>query len=416
MDNETSKEVEDFILSQQKTRLQYTAPDRHCHSAEKGVQTYKATFKSILASLPKQFPIAYWCRLLTQTDLSVNIVRPNRQNPLLSAWASMEGELHFDATPVAPPGSEMLMHQKPGRRKTFGLNAIKVWYLGPCLNHYRTFRGILPSTGAERLSDTVKFQHHAIGIPEITSADRILEAARQLDAAICEVPEKAQMDTLEAIQSLREVMLGETLDRTRPQRVPKATAQKVHAKTAPATKTWYRVDRNAKAFLTTKTAGPLWSKVTRRVTLDLSSAVIIEDLKVNKSTAETLLHRLLPAGTSGTCTILYHNNGSVANMEVPTIQPQRVVTETVTDTVSKAQEPNYISDDDNNQPVQRRRSPRLEKSPEDEQPDRPGNAPHRILALVAAETAVIPDLAVHRPKLIKMLRRGESGIATQRMG
>ena len=211
-------------------------------------------------------------------------------------------------------------------------------------------------------------------------------------------------------------MLGETLDRTRPQRVPKATAQKVHAKTAPATKTWYRVGRNAKAFLTTKTGGPLWSKVTRRVTLDLSSADIIEDLKVNKSTAETLLHRLLPAGTSGTCTILYHNNGSVANMEVPTIQPQRVVTETVTDTVSKAQEPNYISDDDNNQPVQRRRSPRLEKSPEDEQPDRPGNAPHRILALVAAETAVIPDLAVHRPKLIKMLRRGESGIATQRMG
>ena len=165
-------------MMEQKTALQYTAPDRHCHPAEKAVQTYKATFKSVIASLPKNFPIAYWCHLLPQTDLSVNIVRPNRQNPLLSAWAAMEGEFHFDATPIAPPGSEMLMHQKPARRNIFGLNVKKAWYLGPCLNHYRTFRGILPSTGGERLSDTVRFQPHAIGIPEITSTDRIIEAAR----------------------------------------------------------------------------------------------------------------------------------------------------------------------------------------------------------------------------------------------
>ena len=70
----------------------------------------------------KAFPIAYWCRLLPQTDLSVNIVRPSHQNPLLSTWTAMEGELHFDTTPIAPPGSEMLMHQKPARRSSFGLN------------------------------------------------------------------------------------------------------------------------------------------------------------------------------------------------------------------------------------------------------------------------------------------------------
>ena len=108
MDNETSKDVEEFITEQHNTKLQYTAPDRHCHPAEKAVQTYKATFKFILVSLPKQCPISYWCRLLTQTDLSINIVRPCHQTPLLSAWAAMEGNLHFGATPVAPPGSEML--------------------------------------------------------------------------------------------------------------------------------------------------------------------------------------------------------------------------------------------------------------------------------------------------------------------
>ena len=104
---------------------------------------------------------------------------------ILSAWAIMEGEFQFDAIPIAPPGSRILMHDKPGKRKTFGMNARPAWYLGPCFKHYRTFRGIVPSTGGERLSDTVRFQHHAIAIPDLTPANSILEATRQLNDAIC---------------------------------------------------------------------------------------------------------------------------------------------------------------------------------------------------------------------------------------
>ena len=88
----------------------------------------------------------------------------------------MEVEYHFDLTPIAPVGSEMLMHEKPGHRRTFGYNAKKVWYIAPCLRHYSTFKGIMASTGAERIYDTVKFKHHAIAITQLTPADRILEA------------------------------------------------------------------------------------------------------------------------------------------------------------------------------------------------------------------------------------------------
>ncbi len=229
--------------------------------------------------------------------------------------------MHFDATPVAPPGSEMLMHQKPARRSSFGPNFKKAWYLGQCLNHYRTFRDILLSTGAERLSDTIKFQHHAIGIPEITPADRILEAARRLNEAIRRLAKEALMDTLEAIQVLREVMLGETVKpvEIQPERVARVAPQRVAASPKTITKTWYRIDHNAKAFITTKTGGPQWSKVSRCVTLYLTSGNIIQDLKVNRATSEKLLHRPLPKGTSGMCTILYHADESVTNMEVPSM-------------------------------------------------------------------------------------------------
>ena len=75
--------------------------------------------------------------------------------------------------------------------------------------HYRTFKGILPTTGKERMADTVKMKHHAIAIPTLTPADRILEAARQLDKAIKQLPKEGPMDELEAIELLREVLLGE---------------------------------------------------------------------------------------------------------------------------------------------------------------------------------------------------------------
>ena len=57
----------------------------------------------------------------------------------------------------------------------------------------------MTSTGAERILDTVRFKHHAIAIPQLTPADRILEAARQLDSAIKQQPKKAPMDELVAI-------------------------------------------------------------------------------------------------------------------------------------------------------------------------------------------------------------------------
>ena len=132
MDNETSVSVEEFI-AEQNARVQYSAPGRHCPPAEKSVQTWKACFKSVIATVPKKFPLGLWCRLVEQTNLAVNIVRPCRQNPLLSAWTALEGEYHFHATPIAPPGSQMLMYQNPSKRPSWRANAELAWYLGPCL-------------------------------------------------------------------------------------------------------------------------------------------------------------------------------------------------------------------------------------------------------------------------------------------
>ena len=164
--------------------------------------------------------------------------------------------------------------------------------------------------------------------------------------------------------------------------------------------TWYRIDCNAKAFLTTKTGGLSWNKVTRRVTLSLDSGNIQEDLAVNKITPETLLCCMLPKGTPDTCTVLYHGDNSVANMNVPAIQPQRVAVEPAADATYDVSEPNYVSDhEDNAQTTHCRRSPRLSKLTDAERPDIVGNAPHIIVALAAAEKAEIPCLTIQQHRL-----------------
>ena len=61
MDNETSADIEHFIATQN-AALQYVPPDTHCtNAAEQAIQTWKNHFISGLASLPKDFPITYWC-------------------------------------------------------------------------------------------------------------------------------------------------------------------------------------------------------------------------------------------------------------------------------------------------------------------------------------------------------------------
>ena len=99
--------IENFIQSQQ-TGIQYVLPGRHCTPAEKAVQTYKVCFKSTIASLPPEFPISRWSRLIDQVDVSVNSVWPCRQDPRFSTLAACNGDVHFGSTPTTPSVTVML--------------------------------------------------------------------------------------------------------------------------------------------------------------------------------------------------------------------------------------------------------------------------------------------------------------------
>jgi hypothetical protein len=132
MDNETSKDVKDFIQSRQ-TSLQYTPLDiHHTNSAKQAICTRKNHFTAGIAILPKSFPIANWCRLTNQCNYTINMLCPCCQNPLLSAFEAMEGSYLLEATTMDPPGTKVLVHLKQTHHRSWSFMPPTV---GPSVHH-----------------------------------------------------------------------------------------------------------------------------------------------------------------------------------------------------------------------------------------------------------------------------------------
>ncbi len=133
-------------------------------------------------------------------------MRPCTQNPNLSAHEALDGMFSFDATPMAPIGTECMIHIKPTSCHTWGYHAIKAWYFAPALNHYRCIRAVT-DTGAVRLTDTFTFLHHTLPTPTISNADRITKAIKNLENTISGRPPTLQCE-LEAIEKIRQLIHG----------------------------------------------------------------------------------------------------------------------------------------------------------------------------------------------------------------
>ena len=212
LDNETSQDVENFITEQQ-ALIQYTPADMHrTNIAERCIRTWKNHFLAIKAGTPKKFRMSNWCKMLEQCDITLNMMRPCTTNPNLSAFEAMEGMYSFDATPMAPVGTETLIHLKPIRRQSWGYHAMKGWYFAPALKHYRVIKTVT-DTGAVRLTDTFKFKHHALQLPEITQTDRIVKATQALTRTL-KGNTTSPPDEMAAIAQLRAIILGSHLDQS----------------------------------------------------------------------------------------------------------------------------------------------------------------------------------------------------------
>ena len=115
--------------------------------------------------------------------MTLNLLRTLRINPRLLAWSQVHGLFDFNRTPLAPPGTRVLVHE-PSLRGTWSPHAVDGWYLGPAMLHYRCYRVWILENTLERIADTVVWFPTKVSMPKSSSTDTAIAVARDLTSAL----------------------------------------------------------------------------------------------------------------------------------------------------------------------------------------------------------------------------------------
>jgi hypothetical protein len=112
-------------------------------------------------------------------------MQASRINPRLSAYAQVQGAFDYNRTPLGPPGTRVLVHDKPSTRETWAPHALHGYYIGPAMGHYRCFTSL--STFQKQKANgfptlCLGFTH--VLAPTATSAELAIAAARDLADAL----------------------------------------------------------------------------------------------------------------------------------------------------------------------------------------------------------------------------------------
>jgi hypothetical protein len=184
LDNEASTALKNFFTV---NNVDYQLVPPNCHrrnAAERSIQKFKEHVVVGLSSVDPTFPLHLWDRLLPQAEITLNLLRTSRLHPQLSAAAHFYGLVDYNKTAFAPPGCKIIAHEKPGKRRTWAPHGQHGYSLGPAMHHYRCQNVYISTTASERIVDTPKFFPHNYQMPQLSSTDRLIMAAKDMTDAL----------------------------------------------------------------------------------------------------------------------------------------------------------------------------------------------------------------------------------------
>ena len=141
-----------------------------------------------LCTCDSRFLAAYLDKNFPQAIITLNLLRSARLNSSLSTHAEIFGNFNFNETPLAPPGTKVVVHHN--KITTSGIHSLDGWYVGPSMNHYRCYTCVIPSTGGKMYADTVDFFPENVSFPTVTSEQYLHEATTDI-LIILQSPEKS---------------------------------------------------------------------------------------------------------------------------------------------------------------------------------------------------------------------------------
>ena len=118
------------------------------NAVEVAIQNFNAHFLSILAVTAPYFPPSLWDRLLTQAEITINLLRQSNAAPKFFAYAHQSGPFNYNKMPMATMGISVQVHENTDKRGTWAYQTVEGWYLATSPEHYRTHICHIKSTNS----------------------------------------------------------------------------------------------------------------------------------------------------------------------------------------------------------------------------------------------------------------------------
>jgi hypothetical protein len=180
LDNECSDDLKK-AFKKYDVNFQRVPPHSHRrNAAERAIQTWKNHFCSGLATCDPKFPLTEWDLLVPQAEITLNLLRSSRRQPNLSAYDCLHGTFDFNKSPLAPPGTRVVVHITPSQRHNMAPHGIDGWYVGPSIEHYRCHKCYIPSTFGIRDALTIDWFPSNVPFPKVSTDDYLRQTATDM--------------------------------------------------------------------------------------------------------------------------------------------------------------------------------------------------------------------------------------------
>jgi Reverse transcriptase (RNA-dependent DNA polymerase) len=196
LDNECSQDLKEYFA---KADVQYQLAPPHEHrsnAAERAIRTAKNHLAAGWWSTDPNFPMHLWDKTIPQAELTLNLLRHSRINPMLSAWEQIHGKYDFNRTPIAPPGIRVKAHARPAQRQTWAPHTFDAWYVGPAFDHYRCYTVWAIQSRQTRIVNQVMWFPHR-PFPRLDNLDLLRATVEDAITILRSPPSETFVSTME---------------------------------------------------------------------------------------------------------------------------------------------------------------------------------------------------------------------------
>ena len=184
IDNECS-DILKFSFRKYNIDFQRVPPHSHQqNSAELDIQTWKHHLPAGLETCEPNFPPAKWDCLMPQCNIIINILISSWCQPKLSAHACLYENFDFSHSPLAPPGTKVVIHETVDQRDILAPHGIEGWYVGPSIEHYRFHKWYILSTKCVQDVLTLNWFPKQTPLPKVSTKDYLRQTASDMLAIL----------------------------------------------------------------------------------------------------------------------------------------------------------------------------------------------------------------------------------------